>query len=113
MANYPAYSILLNSSHTQESGIDDDYAQSGEHHSRIFHSQAYSRFTLDHKLTLGEWNTLKALYDAGPRDVFTLTYLNESPVVTYSVKFTGPPNRVNNIGGDRFFVRSQLRGTKD
>ena len=112
MANYPAYSILLTSSQEQESGIDDDFSQGGAQHSRIFHSQAYYTFSLDHFLTLAQWNSLVATYAAGPRDVYTLTYHAESPAVTYSVKFTSPPVKVSNSGADYYFVTSKLRGTK-
>ena len=112
MANYPSYSILLTSSQEQESGIDDDFSQGGAQHSRIFHSQNYHVFTLNHFLTLAQWNSLKATYDAGPRAVYTLTYHVESPAVTYSCKFTSPPVKSSNSGADNYFVTCRLRGTK-
>jgi len=113
MANYPSYSILLSSSVQQDPGIDDDVAQSGGQHSRIFYSKDYFGFTLNHFLTLAQWQSLKATYDAGPRDVYTLTYFTESPIVTYSVKFTEPPAITINAGQDQYFVRCALRGFKD
>lgn len=113
MANYPAYEILLGSSFEEESGVEDDFAQSGTQHSRLFHSQPYLRFNLLHQLTLAEWNSLRTTYAAGRRDTYTLTYFAESPVVTYSVKFTGPPVITGNIGLERFFVAVPLRGTRD
>jgi hypothetical protein len=114
MANYPAYNILISSSKAEDdSGIEDDYSQAGAQHSRIFFASSYYEFSIDHQLSLDEWDTLKALYDAGPRDVYTLTYYDESPIATYSVKFISPPQIVSNIGGNRFYVRSNLRGTKD
>ena len=112
MAAYPSYSILLESDKTEESGIKDDYAESGTQHSRLFYSQSYYRFKLRHHLTLAEFNSLNANFTAGRRDVYTLTYLTESPVVTYSVKFTGPPQIRTNYGNGRFLVDVPLRGTK-
>ena len=113
MANYPSYDMLLGSSIQQESGIEDDFAQSGAQHSRIFFAKDYFRFTLSHQLSLAQFTALKTTYDAGPRDVYTLSYLVESPLVTYSVKFTDPPAIVGNAGDNRFFVRCNLRGFKD
>ncbi|MDB4312012.1 hypothetical protein N9937_01150 [bacterium] len=113
MANYPTYDILLTSSKVEEEdGIVDDYAQSGVQHSRIFYSQDYYLFSIDHALTLAEFNSLKATYDAGKRDVYTLTYYDESPIATYSVKFTRPPQITGN-NGVSYYVTSTLRGTKD
>ena len=115
MAAYPAYNILLGSSMDREPGIEDDFSQAGTQHSRTFHSQAYYRFTLVHALTLAQFNSLEATYNAAPRDVYTLTYhgASESPQVTYSVKFTEPPVKTTNLGLDNYFVQVQLRGTKD
>ena len=113
MANYPAYDILLTSTQGPESGIEDDFSQGGQQHSRIFHSQQYYRFTLEHQLTLAQWQSLMTTYLAGKRDTYTLTYLTESPIVTYSVKFTAPPAIGEHIDGTRFFVTCRLRGTKD
>ena len=113
MAAYPSYSILLQSDKTEESGVNDSYSEAGSQHSRLFHSQAYYRFKLRHNLTLAQFNSLNATYTAGRRDVYTLTYHDESPAVTYSVKFTGPPQITTNYGGDRFLVEVPLRGTKD
>ena len=110
MANYPSYNILLDSTREEESGVEDDFSEAGTQHSRLFHSQPYYRFRLRHALTLAQWKALKVLYDAGRRDLFTLTYLAESPQVTYSVKFTAPPQIVQNLGLDNFIVESPLRG---
>jgi len=113
MAAYPSYPILLSSSHDPESGIDDDFSQSGQQHARVFHSQQYHIFTLVHFLTLAQWTSLLATYAAGKRDTYTLTYDVESPQLTYSVKFIEPPVRVQNVGADKYFVRCVLRGTQD
>lgn len=110
MAAYPSYNILLDSVIEEESGVLDDFAPTGSHHSRILHSQSYYRFMLRHQLTLAEYRSLKATYDAGKRDTYTLTYYIESPAVTYNVKFTGPPHIVGNIALNRFFVDVPLRG---
>ena len=113
MANYPAYAILLTSSKTEDdAGIDDDFSQGGIQKSRIFYSQPYYSFNLVHSLTLAQFNSLKATYDAGQRDVYTLTFYDESPITTYSVKFTGPPQITGN-NGVTYFVQCSLRGTKD
>ena len=101
MAAYPSYSILLESDKTEESGVKDDYAESG------------TQFSLRHHLTLAEFNSLKATFDAGRRDVYTLSYFDESPVATYSVRFTGPPQIRTNYGNGRFLVAVPLRGFKD
>ena len=113
MSAYPSHAIELTSSVEIESGIADDFAQSGSQHSRIFHSQAYYRFTLNHTLSLSQFNALHATYQAGPRDVYTLTYFDESPQATYSVKFISPPKITANLGLNRCGVVVQLRGTKD
>jgi hypothetical protein len=113
MAAYPSYNILLESTQERDDGILDDYAPIGTQHSRILHSEAYWVFALRHNLTLAQWQSLRSTYNSGPRDVYTLSYLTESPLVTYSVKFTGPPRIVSNVGGDRFIVESRLRGTQD
>ena len=113
MAAYPSYEILLGSGFEEEAGVADDYSQAGSQHSRLMHSQPYYRFNLLHALTLAEWNSLRATYTAGRRDTYTLTYFSESPSVTYSVKFTGPPVIVENIGLGNFFVSVPLRGTRN
>ena len=113
MAAYPSHNILLESDNTEESGVKDDYAESGTQHSRLFYSKPYYRFSLRHHLTLAEFNSLKATFDAGRRDVYTLSYFDESPVATYSVKFTGPPQIRTNYGNGRFLVAVPLRGFKD
>ena len=113
MAAYPSHNILLESDKTEESGVKDDYAESGTQHSRLFYSKPYYRFSLRHHLTLAEFNSLKATFDAGRRDVYTLSYFDESPVATYSVKFTGPPQIRTNYGNGRFLVAVPLRGFKD
>lgn len=115
MAAYPSYPIELTSSVEIESGIADDFTQSGQQHSRVFHSQAYYVFTLQHTLTLAQFNTLRTTYLAGQRDVYTLSYFGaeESPQVTYSVKFTDTPRISTNLGGDKYRVTVRLRGTQD
>ena len=113
MAAYPSYGILLGSSREEESGVEDDFTPAGTMHSRIFHSVSHYRFRLIHQLTLAQFKALKATYDAGKRAEYTLTYLVESPAVTYTVKFTGPPQIVSNLGLDRFYVEVPLYGTAD
>jgi hypothetical protein len=114
MANYPSYEILLASRPTPEkNGIEDDYSQAGTQHSRTFRSQQYYRFAVRHSLTLAEYNSLCATYAAGPRDFYTFTFYNESPVQTYNVKFTGPPEITENLGFNRFIVDVPLRGVKN
>lgn len=112
MANYPAYDILLDSTKEEEAGIVDDYSQAGTQHSRTFYT-GYYRFTLYHQLSVAQFNSFKATYDAGPRDTYTLTYYDESPVATYSVKFIGPPQITQNLALNRVFVSAQLRGTRN
>ena len=113
MAAYPSYAVILDSSQGLESGIDDDFAQAGSQHSRIFHSQQYYRYRLYHALTLAQFNSLLATYTAGKRDTYTLTYHAVSPAVTYSVKFTSPPEITSNIRPDIFLVEVNLRGYKN
>lgn len=112
MANYPAHEILLGSTKEEEAGIVDDFSQSGTQHSRTFYT-GYYRFTLIHQLSVTEFNTLKTTYDAGPRDNYTLTYYDESPIATYTVKFIGPPQIVENLALNRVFVQVPLRGTRN
>ena len=111
MAAYPSYDILLDSVIEEEPGVIDDYASTGTQHSRLLHALPYYRFVLRHQLSLAEYRSLKATYDAGRRDTYTLTYYIESPSVSYNVKFTGPPQIVGNLALNRFFVDVPLRGT--
>lgn len=114
MANYPSYPISIDSVPRKENGADDEIAQTGTQHSRIFHSQQYYRFQIKHpSLTQAQVDALDALYAAGPRDTYTLTYYNVSPAVTYSVKFLSPPDITANHGLGRFEVEVNLRGYKD
>ena len=110
MANYPSHNILLDSSIEPEQGIVDDFSEGGIQHSRTYHSQQYWRFRLYHSLTLAQYNSLLATYAATPRDFFTLTYYDQSPQVTYNVKFLAPPEIVDNFGSNRVRVRVDLRG---
>jgi hypothetical protein len=66
-----------------------------------------------HSLSGAEYESLLSTFNAGPRDIYTLSYRTESPLITYSVTFTGPPQIVRNVGGDRYEVRVPLRGFKD
>lgn len=111
MAAYPSYNILLGSSIDEEDGVEDDFTPDGTMHSRILYAARYYRFRLRHELTLAQYQSLRTTYGAGKRDVYTLTYLVESPVVTYNAQFTGPPQIVENIGAGRFIVECSLRGT--
>jgi hypothetical protein len=113
MAAYPSYPILLGSTQKPEKGWRDTTASSGSLHSRQLHGKNYFQFSLLHSMTKAEFRALSDLYDAGPRTVHTLTYLSESPIVTYSVTFTAPPEITSNVGGDHHMVRSTLRGFKD
>lgn len=113
MATYPSYGILLDSSYEPESEYEDDFSQSGIQHSRQLRSQTYYKFTIVHELTLAQWNTLIAFYDAGPRTAHTLTWFTESPEVTYSVKFTDKPEIRTNLGNNKFLARVMMRGTKN
>ena len=114
MAAYPSLSIGLGSSQNIEPSWRDDVADTGTLHSRQLRSTQYYRFSLLHPaITQAEYASLLATYTAGPRDVYTLTYLEESPVATYSVQFIAPPQIVKNHGGGRFDVRAELRGYKD
>ena len=112
MANYPAYEILLGSNKEEEAGIHDDFSQAGTQHSRTFFT-GYYRFTLIHQLSITEFNSLRTTYAATPRADFTLTYYDESPIATYTVKFTGPPQVVENLGLSQVFVQVPLRGTRN
>ena len=113
MAAYPSYPILLGSSSKPEKGWRDTTASSGSLHSRQLFGKDYFQFSLLHSMTKAEFRTLADLYDAGPRTVQTLSYLSESPLVTYSVTFTAPPAITVNHGGDRYTVAVNLRGFKD
>ena len=113
MAAYPSYGILLDSKVEIESKWSDDVSVAGTLHSRQLRSADYYNFDLTHHLTLAEYNSLMSTYGSGERDTYTLTYHDESPAVTYSVKFVNPPQIITNFGGGRFTVRCNLRGTKD
>ena len=113
MAAYPTYAILLGSTQKIEKGWRDTTSSSGTLHSRQLHGQNYYQFSLLHSLTGTEYETLLATFNAGPRDTYTLAYRTESPLITYSVTFTGPPQITRNIGGNRYEVRVPLRGFKN
>jgi len=113
MANYPYTAHMLDSDITPESGVDDDFSQSGIQHSRILHDAGYYRFRLLHSLTLTEYNTLRTFYDTYPRTFITLTYYAVSPAVTYNVKFILPPAITKNHGSNRLEVEVHLRGYKN
>lgn len=111
MAAYPSYPNLLASTPEPESLWRDDVSESGSLHSRQLRSVEYVRFNLMHNVTTAEYNNLRSL--ALTRDTYTLTYQNESPQLTYSVKFVSPPKITKNHGGGRHTVRVVLRGTQD
>jgi hypothetical protein len=113
MAAYPSYPILLGSTQKPEKGWRDTTSSSGTLHSRQLHGKNYLQFSLLHNMTNVEFRALADLYAAGPRDVHTLSYLAESPLVTYSVVFTAPPAITTNLGGDKYTVQATLRGFKD
>jgi len=114
MANYPTFThgIGEDSSMEAESGIQDDFSQSGLQHSRLFYT-GYYRFNLVHNLSMAEYTSLFATYTANPRANYTLIYFSTSPAVTYTVKFTGPPTITANQGLNRVRVEVGLRGTKN
>jgi len=113
MAAYPSYGILLDSDRTSESKWRDDVADSGTLHSRQIRSIEYIQFKLVHVLSTTEYRALMTTYRAGERDTYTLTYYDESPAVTYSVKFVAPPQITKNLKGSRHMVEVLLRGTQD
>jgi hypothetical protein len=113
MAAYPSHNILLGSSQDLEVGHTDDITESGIQYSRALHASQYYHFSLLHQLTGTQFEALLAAYAAGPRDTYTLTYRVESPAITYSVKFLGPPKIQTNLGGGQYIVQVSLRGTKD
>jgi hypothetical protein len=114
MANYPSHTISIDSVPKKEGGISDDFSEPGTQHSRTFHSRQYYRFPITHpSLTQAEVDALDALYEAGPRDFYTLTYYNVSPQVTYNVKFLHPPEITVNHGNGRFQVEVLLRGYRN
>lgn len=113
MANYPSYDILLGSTREEDDGIQDDFGQGGTQHSRTFYSQSYFTFNLVHILTTAQIKSLRATYTANPRADYTLTFYDESPQQTYTVKFTGPPQITSNITPTLFRVEVPLRGTAD
>jgi len=114
MAAYPSLSIGLQSTQTIEPSWRDDVSDSGTFHSRQLRSTQYYRFSLLHPaISEAEYASLLSTYAAGQRDVYTLTYREESPIATYSVQFIAPPQIVKNHGGGRFDVRVELRGSKD
>jgi len=112
MADLTTYGILLGSSKSREPGIEDDFSQSGQQHSRVFHSQAYYEFELREYVTLAQFTAMEAEYEAAPRTTYTLTYYEVSPSVTYTVKYTEAPNISENLGGDKYIATRSLRGTK-
>jgi len=112
MSNYPITTYGIDSEITPEAGIEDDIAQTGTQHSRLFYTGFYN-FQLIHHLTYNEYKTLKAFYDANYRTAITLTYLDVSPTVTYTVKFTSEPKIAENYGLSRFRVDVTLRGYKN
>lgn len=114
MPAYPSHNILMPSLPVEESGIVDDFAESGPMHSRVFHSQSYYRFTIYHQLSRAQWIAYRAAYQADKRSAWTgLTFYNESPARTYTVYYTAPPQVVQNLGGGRVLIEVQLRGTAD
>jgi hypothetical protein len=115
MPAYTHYNILLDQSSVDpEDGVVDDFAQSGGHHSREFHSNIYFRFNLVCQMTKAQLDAICAAYDANKRTDFTgFEYLSVSPVETYTVKFLERPRAIENLGLNRFFVSVKLRGTLD
>ena len=113
MAAYPSYGILLESSRESESKWRDTVSEAGSFHSRQLRSTEYLRFQLTHVMTTQDFRALETTYRAGERDTYTLTYFEESPQVTYSVKFTGPPQITKNHRGGLHTVKVSLRGTQD
>lgn len=113
MAAYPSYGILLDSKRTAESKWRDEFSDAGSQHSRQLRSLEYVTFELVHQLTVTQYRALMTTFNAGERDTYTLTYFDESPAVTYSVKFLRPPNITQNFGNGKLEVEVVLRGTPD
>jgi len=114
MAAYPSYTIGLDSEQDLENGWSDSISSSGTMHSIKMHGKQYYQFTLMHPALTGtQFETLLATYAAGEKDVHTLTYRAESPVITYSVQFLSPPQIITNHGKNKHDVEVSLRGFKD
>ena len=114
MAAYPSLPIGLDSSQTPESRFSIDIDESGGFHSRSFHSAQYYRFSITHPgITAAQWNSLLTTYAGNPTGTYTLTFRNESPVVTYTVRFLDPPEISQNHGNNQYDVSVRLRGVKD
>jgi len=112
MAALTTYGILLDSTRSRESGIEDDFSQSGQQHSRVFHSQAYYVFQIREYVSMAQFQAMETEFESTPRATFTLTYYAVSPSVTYNVKYTTAPNISENLGGDKYIATRTLRGTK-
>ena len=113
MANYPSYNILLESSREPEPEYEDDFSQPGIQHSRQLRSAVYYKFSIVHHLTLAEFTTLDSFYQSNARADVTLTWFDESPQATYTVKFTAQPRITSNLGANKFMVTASCRGTRD
>jgi len=112
--DFPTYNILLASQQDDEPGVLDDFSQGGLQHSRIVHNEIYSRFDLVYDMTWAQYKSLRAIYDAGPRDTYTnFVYHDVSPAEKYTVKFLARPHITNNDGNGRFTVAVSIRGTMD
>ena len=114
MAAYPSYTISIDSTQELEDRYEFDIDSAGGLHRRQFHSAQQYRFNLTHPgLTVAQWRSLlDTTYAADPTATHTLTYHVESPAVTYSVTFLGPPQIIANHGNSTYDVRVVLRGTK-
>jgi hypothetical protein len=100
MAAFPTYVKLgLGTSLELESGWKDDLSEGGTLHSRQFHDQQYYRIRVRWVGASGQqFNDIKAVYAAGPRDTHTdFSYYTSSPTLTLSVKFLAPPQIVVNL----------------
>lgn len=112
--DFPAYDILLVSQHDDEPGIADDFSQGGIQHSRTFHDEVYSRFTVVWDMTWAQYKSIRAVYDADPRASYTnFMFYNVSPAEKYTVKFLGRPQITENHGDGQYSVRVIIRGTLD
>lgn len=112
MAAYPSYSVGINSRRSLENNYRDDLSGNGTMHSQLMHSRLYHRFdVVHHNLTGQQYSSLLTTYANNFRVAMTgFAWHDESPAVTYTVQFLGPPEISQNLGNNRFDVAVSLRG---
>lgn len=103
---------LLVSDFVEEARHMIDFARSGQMRGRQFRSTVYYSFTAVYALTLAEYKTLRAAYQATPLDEYTgFEYWSESPQRTYTVQMTGPATLSKHYKKELHLVNVFLRGT--